>query len=100
MPEEFDDLDADRHFDLPLREPHQQVFDLGGLGLRRLGGDAAQGDEVLLATVAENETLAAVSLLEAGHGRLQCHPNVVASLFPVAGVIRRRVATSIAGDRT
>jgi hypothetical protein len=52
------------------------------------------GEEVLLSAMAEDEPEAAVPLLEAGHGSLQCHPNRVANLLPIAGLWRRPLVVS------
>jgi hypothetical protein len=55
MEKELDDRDAKWEFDESLGEPHQQLLDLGGPGLGLFGGDLADGHEMLLAPVPEDE---------------------------------------------
>ena len=63
----------------PCDEPHEQVVDLVGLGLRLGLGDAAEGEDALLAAGRRRRSrVAAVPFLMRGHvARLsrQCHPN-------------------------
>ena len=73
-PDEFGDVDAGRQLDQPLLEPQEQVLDLGGLRPGLLGGDLADGDEVLLAAVPENHPVGAVTFLETGHGSTPMPP--------------------------
>jgi hypothetical protein len=50
--------------DQPLREPHEQIIDLVGLGL----GDAANRESPLLPLVLEEDPVAAVMILEGCYG--------------------------------
>src|SRR5438270_7597775 len=67
MPEERDDVDAGRHLDEPLLEPHEQVVDLRRLRHRLRLGDPAERERPLPSPVVENDAIAAVPLLERGH---------------------------------
>ena len=92
--EEFGDPDARGQLDEPLLEAQEQVADLGGLGLGLLARDLADGDEVLLALLAEDKAVGAVAFLEAGHGCPQCHRSVVANLLPTRGFSASKGVTS------
>jgi hypothetical protein len=86
--EELHDPAAGRQFDQPLLEPHQQVFNLGGLGVGLLMRDLAHRDEVLLAVVAEDGSEASVPLLERGHWMSPTSPQLCCQIV-ATGDLRR-----------
>jgi hypothetical protein len=51
----------------PLPQPHQQVIDLGGLGLGLDPSDLTESECTLLPLVVEYDAITAVSLLKRGH---------------------------------
>ena len=67
--DEILDLDAGGDPDELLLDPQEQVVDLRGLGLGFLVGNLAERQVVPLAAVEEGELVAAVPVLERGHGR-------------------------------
>ena len=67
MPDERHDVAAGRQREQPLREPHEQVIDLIGLGLGLGLGDAANGENPLLPLVLEEDAVAAVPVLKGCH---------------------------------
>ena len=81
--EEGDDVNARGQLEESLLEPQEEVIDLGRLGLGLLARDLADGHEVLPTVVAEDEAIAAIAFLEAGHGCPQCHDNPVANMLPI-----------------
>ena len=67
MPDERHDVAAGRQRDQPLAEPHEQIIDLVGLGLRLGLGDPAEREGALLPLVSKKIAVAAVPLLERCH---------------------------------
>jgi hypothetical protein len=63
----FDDVHARWQTCQALIQAHQQVIDLGGFARGFIAGHFAQCESVLLALVTEDDTVAAVSVLNAGH---------------------------------
>jgi hypothetical protein len=63
-----------------LLEPHQQVIDLCGFGLGFVLGDFAKSQGSLFAVVAEENAVAAATLLDSGH---RCGSNITATLLPI-----------------
>jgi hypothetical protein len=62
-----------------LLQPHEQVIDTPGLGLGFALLDFANGKSVQFAVVAEQNSLAAVSLLQ------RCHDAALRSITPTSG---------------
>jgi hypothetical protein len=63
----------------PLLQPHEQVIDLPGFGLGFVLPDFTNGKAVQFAVVAEQNSVAAVSLLQ------RCHDAALRSITPTSG---------------
>ena len=64
VPHEVDDVHAGRQGNQALPEPHQELIDLGGLGLRLRLGNPSDGEDGLLPLVSEEDSVTAVPLLD------------------------------------
>ncbi|MGO9109747.1 MAG: hypothetical protein ACLP9L_10975 [Thermoguttaceae bacterium] len=67
MLDERHDVAAGRQRNQPLRESHEHIINLIGLGLRLGLGDAADGENPLFPLVLEEDSVAAVPVLERCH---------------------------------